>query len=912
VDNRSWAAVGQDLEVALLSVSGTAADDVWAVGAEAGKGGVVLHYDGAAWARLPSGQGYDLWWAHAQARDRVWISGAGATILRWDGKSFARQTTPGLAADTVFGIWGAVADDVWAVGGRAGRYGFLWHFDGSSWVSVPLPDDVPLDAAGELPGLFKVWGRSAADVYAVGGHGLMLHYDSKAWKVVPTETTDTLFTVHGDADGVVVVGGASNGVVLDQNGKKVGPANAPLLQGVFKAADGTTWVSGEKGTIFRKKAGADWELISTDLTPTPMSLHAVWSDPGGSVWSAGGNVLTAALDKGFLWRFATSKAPLVEALKPDPTPPVVCPEGRADIAPTGSIARRWNELLLDSIRRDIPKPGVHARNLFHTSVAIYDAWAAYDPIADGYLFTEKPAAADAAEARRVAISYAAYRVLNHRYEKANGGPISLACYAAFMEVLGLDPMDTHATGDDAVAVGNRVGAKVVDSNVDDGANEANGYADTTKYMSVNPPLIVDRPGTVLSDPDHWQELNLAQAETQNGIILDSGVQKYIGPNWGFVRPFALPPDAKGNGVHHEVDLVPTVAMPEMKGWVVEMIEKASVLDPEQKATIDISPGAFGNNALGKNDGKGRPENPLTGKPYAPNLVPVSDFTRVLAEFWADGPKSETPPGHWNVLANQVSDAPGLDHRLWGMGPVVERLEWDAKLYLALNGAVHDAAITAWGIKRAYTTIRPISLVRALCGKGQSSDPSAPSYSAEGIPLVPGLIELITDASSATGERHHHLRYWKGQIAVRSWLGEPGDRTSQVGHVGWMRGIDWIPYQRRNFVTPAFPALISGHSTFSRAGAEVLASFTGSPYFPGGLGEFVAKPGAYLVFEDGPSVEVRLQWASYYDAADQAGQSRIWGGIHIWPDDWQGRIIGSQVGLDAATLAKQYFEGTALP
>ena len=128
----------------------------------------------------------------------------------------------------------------------------------------------------------------------------------------------------------------------------------------------------------------------------------------------------------------------------------------------------------------------------------------------------------------------------------------------------------------------------------------------------------------------------------------------------------------------------------------------------------------------------------------------------------------------------------------------------------------------------------------------------------------------------------------------------------------MRAVDWIPYQRRTFVTPAFPGLISGHSTFSRAAAEVLTMFTGSAYFPGGLGEYVAKKGEYLVFEDGPSVDVRLQWATYYDAADQAGQSRLWGGIHIWPDDGQGRQLGSIVGIDAANLAKKYFDGTAIP
>src|SRR4029077_16509757 len=119
---------------------------------------------------------------------------------------------------------------------------------------------------------------------------------------------------------------------------------------------------------------------------------------------------------------------------------------------------------------------------------------------------------------------------------------------------------------------------------------------------------------------------------------------------------------------------------------------------------------------------------------------------------------------------------------------------------------------------------------------------------------------------------------------------------------------WIPYQRRTFVTPAFPGFTSGHSTFSRAAAEVLAALTGSASFPGGLGEFVAPAGAYLVFEDGPSVEVRLQWATYFDAADQAGQSRVYGGIHLPADDFTGRITGSQIGIAAYDKAIAYFAG----
>ena len=104
-----------------------------------------------------------------------------------------------------------------------------------------------------------------------------------------------------------------------------------------------------------------------------------------------------------------------------------------------------------------------------------------------------------------------------------------------------------------------------------------------------------------------------------------------------------------------------------------MLRASSQLSPDDGETIDISPAHFGNNSLnyegdyGTNsftvyDGKGYDKNPITGQPYAPNVVKRGDFVRVLAEFWADGPKSETPPGHWNVLANTVADNPALVRR----------------------------------------------------------------------------------------------------------------------------------------------------------------------------------------------------------------------------------------------------------
>ena len=279
---------------------------------------------------------------------------------------------------------------------------------------------------------------------------------------------------------------------------------------------------------------------------------------------------------------------------------------------------------------------------------------------------------------------------------------------------------------------------------------------------------------------------------------------------------------------------------------------------------------------------------------------------MLAEFWADGPDSETPPGHWFVILNEVNDHPLLERRMEGLGSELDLLEWDAKAYFALGGAMHDAAITAWGIKGWYDYLRPISAIRAMADRGQSSDSELDSYHMDGIPLVDGLIELVGEEDDLAGEEGEHV----GKIKVLGWRGPDyiDDPTEDVAGVGWILAENWWPYQRPTFVTPPFAGYVSGHSTYSRSAAEVLTALTGSAYFPGGMSQFEITANEFLVFEKGPSVDMVLQWATYYDAADQCSLSRIWGGIHPPADDIPGRLMGIDIGKDAFELARRYFAG----
>ena len=151
-----------------------------------------------------------------------------------------------------------------------------------------------------------------------------------------------------------------------------------------------------------------------------------------------------------------------------------------------------------------------------------------------------------------------------------------------------------------------------------------------------------------------------------------------------------------------------------------------------------------------------------------------------------------------------------------------------------------------------------------------------------------------------------------KLKVRAWKGPDyiSNPDSDEAGVDWILVENWWPYQRPSFVTPPFAGYVSGHSTFSRAAAEILTAITGDPYFPGGMGEFTAPANDFLVFEEGPSQDIVLQWATYRDASDQCSLSRIWGGIHPPCDDLPGRRIGIEVAEHALNMARSLIEAEA--
>jgi hypothetical protein len=222
---------------------------------------------------------------------------------------------------------------------------------------------------------------------------------------------------------------------------------------------------------------------------------------------------------------------------------------------------------------------------------------------------------------------------------------------------------------------------------------------------------------------------------------------------------------------------------------------------------------------------------------------LGDREKVIAEYWADGPMTVLPPGHFDLFAQFVSLRDG------------HTLDQDVQLFFILTNAVFDAGIASWDAKIHYDYVRPVTAIRYL-KRGQK---------------------------------------------IRAWAG-PGLGTRVID------GEAWRPYQPEWFPTPPFSEYVSGHSTFSAAAAEILERFTGGDFF----GASITIAQGDLGVESGvPSMPVTLAWQTFSAAADEAGLSRRYGGIHFEDGDLEGRKLGRAVGALAWEKALGYIRGVEL-
>ena len=588
----------------------------------------------------------------------------------------------------------------------------------------------------------------------------------------------------------------------------------------------------------------------------------------------------------------------------------------------------WNEVLLDAIRLDEARPVVHARNLYHHGLGMYNLFGLH---ADQVGFAplnpsinqENWSEIDLTSMADLEGAWAAYSVRFIQLRFSNSleiGAINALLEANSNTLLGFGVSELlNASAANVLAAA--YAEELTTAFLNDGANEANGYENTC-YSPSNSALELVSPADVcgesMVDPNKWQPLSFDGVE-----------QPFLGANWGDVEPFSLPEEAATtmtrNGCSYRLYFDPGAPgllgedlddeMYEYQKGFAHVIEWQQHLNPNDAVLWNISPNSRGNinvypdapdvfyAAEDGEIGNGHVFNPVTLAPYTDEWVFRADYTRSLAEFWADGPSSETPPGHWFTVLNHVATSAGFEPS-WNGVESMTLEAWLAKAYLLFGGAMHDCSIAAWGSKAYYDFVRPISAIRNMASVGQSSDPEGPSYHANGIPLIDQAVEVIGEGDPLLTNNPAYL----GQIKIKQWI--PDANGGSEPTFGWRLGCNWLPYQLPSFVTPPFAGYLSGHSTFSRSAAELLTWMTGSPYFPGGEGVFEIES-EFLVFDEGPSEPFTLRWATYRDAANESGLSRIWGGIHPPMDDLRGRLLGAQVAEATKLKGNELFTSVVL-
>lgn len=277
-----------------MNVSGPSATQLYAVGGAPDRG-VVMQFDGQRWTQAALGVDVPLLnWVHASSVSDVTVVGNRGTVLRFDGTRWSAQTTPTM--EHLWGVWGASANDLWAVGGTGQLDGVptILHYDGAAWTSVALP----AIQRANVHAFYKVWGSSASDVYVVGQRGVVVHYDGVAWSELLVGASDDLVSVWGtSASNVVIVGGRGNGIISLWNGSQWRTQSLsplPGLNGVWMRAPSVAHAAGTNGELVRIDLR---DLSVTEFHgPAAMDFHSVFGDASGRLTAVGGNLALGGIN----------------------------------------------------------------------------------------------------------------------------------------------------------------------------------------------------------------------------------------------------------------------------------------------------------------------------------------------------------------------------------------------------------------------------------------------------------------------------------------------------------------------------------------------------------------------------------------------------------------------------------------
>jgi hypothetical protein len=474
----------------------------------------------------------------------------------------------------------------------------------------------------------------------------------------------------------------------------------------------------------------------------------------------------------------------------------------------------WNE----AARSAIASPGgvamgppQSARVLAIIHSCMYDAWTIYDSKAKGRFFntngSERELRSD--KNKRIVTSYAAYLCLKSLF------PADLA--RKNQEILVQKLLSTapeaalHISNqsleiEKIYTIAEAAAQKVLTSYLQDGSNEVGNYLDNSGYESKNKLMshcipnskdCVSMPRTsATQSPNTWQPLINSLGKKQF----------FITPQWSSVVPFALQKSSQFD------DLVDLSKLPKFG---------SSQYREQNDRAI----------AFSKN---------------------ITKEQKAIVEYWADGPDTSLPPGHWGIYTSFVAmrDQMNIDDAI--------------KLHFVASQATFDAGIVIWHLKRKFDYVRPITSVRY-----ERFDESIIAWGGPDTPCIQTV---------------------------------PLDQGGCYARL--IKGKEWSPYNPGSNLTPAFPEFPSGHSGFSSAAATVLELQTKNKKF--GMTDCFDVASAQV--ETSEKGIFCWNYPTYQDAAQQAADSRELGGIHFAYANIFSLRIGKTIGQQVFSKATKLFNG----
>src|SRR6056297_1902803 len=517
----------------------------------------------------------------------------------------------------------------------------------------------------------------------------------------------------------------------------------------------------------------------------------------------------------------------------------------------------WDQILQSIIVENGGGPTNASRSFSIMHTAIYDAQASYDPVAQRVSIDlegdnlDVAALSDASTAEiETAMHVAAHRVLSELYPQYQEKFDQVLSQRIELDI-----------ADDSRAY--EVGADAAQDGLTPRQVEATQLAAISEGLYT--PVNADPAPETRKDIARW-------TPEKQGILSPTpdALQTFLTPELSLAEGFALPETPLG-----ETDTALT--RPGGPEPFFTAAHAGAALDFQAKTVTLAAPAEINGAAL--EAGTTVPvDKSLIGPVINPAFISqaeslvqtsatLTEDQKMVAEFWEDGPGSSYPPGAWMTLAQYVSQRDGHDAAT------------DALLFMTMGNAMFDAAVATWDAKVHFDYARPVTVIRDL-----------------------GQLGLI------------------GEQGIDELTGEPGYVIQAFGGIDPNTGtsLGTRTILAENFITyqlpggeqsPPFAEYTSGHSTFSGAGAVVLAAFTGSDHFDA---QVTVASGTSAFDAALPTQTYLFEWDTFSQAANDAGFSRIYGGIHFSDGNLDGLGSGAKIGSDAYDLASEFANGTAQP